>query len=599
MSSLRPHAFAAALLFGLLVPSSCRQHAGEKAGSGSAAPAWGLDARPVALSCLAPDGAEEPLVEDGTSPVIGFHVLNDAQLDAPIEISAQSGQTFIAEQKGLLRRLEKNGSTSVILDIQGRVTTGYDQGLVSFAFHPAFPAKPYVYLSYTAPPATLANAEFESVIARFQTFDSGITFDPASEKRVLAWAHPSGSTNHNNGCVRFGPDGLLYIGSGDAAVAWELQYQAAQRPEHLLGKILRLDVDSKDPYAIPPGNAFANGGGAPEIYAMGLRNPWRFNFDPKSGRLWAGDVGHSTWEEIDEIVAGGNYGWGNREGFVCFASGATCEGNYVDPLWVHQHPDANAIVGGVFYWGKGVPKLTGMYVYADAMTSNFWAVKIDGEKKPVRLDLSLQRMRPVSLRLDENGEMLFAGYNGYVARITPANAAADLSLKKTGCVDGIDARVPAPGLFHYDVNIPQPLDPGWSQDRWLSVPKDASLAASTDGRLALPRRAVAMKTLSAEGRRVETQTLSLLADGSWRADTYAWNDQGADAQLAVEAVDVTLPSGRVYTVNPKSCANCHSESQGMTAGLNLAQLDRGGVDYGGGRTGNPLATLRHLGMILP
>src|SRR5205823_5419584 len=142
----------------------------------------------------------------------------------------------------------------------------------------------------------------------------------------------------------------------------------------LLGKILRIDVDGGDPYGIPPTNPFALGGGAPEVYAYGFRNPWRINFDRATGDLWAGDVGQELWEEIDRVVLGGNYGWSIREGKTCHQA-ATCDTTgLIDPVVVHPHGEANAIIGGVVYRGTKIPALTGKYVYADYVTSNFWAI---------------------------------------------------------------------------------------------------------------------------------------------------------------------------------------------------------------------------------
>jgi hypothetical protein len=151
-------------------------------------------------------------------------------------------------------------------------------------------------------------------------------------------------------------------------------------------------------------------------------------------------------------------------------------------------------------------------------------------------------------------------------------------------------------LFPYDVVTPQPTDEETTVERWLSLPADSVLTQETDGRLTLPPNAVAIRAVSARGRLVETQMLPRRQDGSYSAETFAWSADGTSAKLALENVGVPLPSGSFHTVDPASCAGCHS---GGTVGLTVAQLDRDGVDYGGGRMGNPLATLRHLGMLAP
>ena len=378
-----------------------------------------LEATPPVQAPVADGGddANEPApTPDAQAPRktrIGFVPVSTGMLSKPIDIAARAGRLYVAEQNGTIRLLAPDGATGpVVLDIESRVTKGYDQGILGFTFHPGFPATPYLYITYTAPhpdvPAP-SNVAFQSVIARYESSDGGLTFGADSEKRIMVWDHPG--VNHNNNSVLFGPDGYLYISSGDGADPADLEYKTAQRTDVLLGKMLRIDVDNGDPYAIPPSNPFADGdGGRPEIFAYGLRNTWRFDFDAKSKRLFGGDVGQLTYEEINEIVLGGNYGWAAREGYSCHDAGPGCDGTFIDPLIVHDHTEANAIVGGVVYHGTKIPELTGKYVYCDAGSGYFWAATMDSLTPKAERIYEEPRMRAVSIRLDEDGEILVVQY---------------------------------------------------------------------------------------------------------------------------------------------------------------------------------------------
>jgi quinoprotein glucose dehydrogenase len=297
-----------------------------------------------------------------------------------------------------------------------------EEGLLGLAFHPGYRENGqfFVYYSTTDSPHT-------TVVSRFRVSSSDPDrADPASEQELLRVKHPY--WNHKGGTICFGPDGCLYIAIGDGGSAND-PHRNGQNLKTLLGKILRIDVDRRDAgkqYAIPKDNPFAASREAlPEIYAYGLRNVWRMAFDRETGLLWAGDVGQDVWEEIDLIVAGGNYGWNLREGFHVFVPkngkahpDAGKKQGMIDPIWEYHHDIGKSITGGHVYRGSRVPELAGHYLYADYVAGKLWALKYDaGERKVVANRPILGNVKPVfSFGEDEMGEAYFMVDSGTLHR---------------------------------------------------------------------------------------------------------------------------------------------------------------------------------------
>lgn len=276
-----------------------------------------------------------------------------------------SGRMFVVEQPGRIRIVE-NGQLlqQPYLDITDRVgSAGNEQGLLGLAFHPDFNNHPYFYVNYT-------DRNGNTVIARFQA--SGDLADPASEKDVLQIPQPY--PNHNGGEMTFGPDGFLYLGLGDGGSQGDPNGNG-QNTNVLLGKILRIDVDHGDPYGIPVGNPFANGGGRPEIWAYGLRNPWRFSFTRNTNDLYIADVGQDLWEEVDVALgnpAGVNYGWNYFEGRHPYGGRPPGGLNFTMPVTEYSHPEGGcAIIGGFVYAGQ-MSEWRGIYLYGDECSGKIW-----------------------------------------------------------------------------------------------------------------------------------------------------------------------------------------------------------------------------------
>ncbi len=292
-------------------------------------------------------------------------------LASPLYLTAPPGDVqrlFIVEQGGRVR-IVQNGALlpTPFLDITDRVASGGEEGLLGLAFHPNYATNHYFYVDYTH--TNTAGDTLYTLIERYTTSADSNVADSASHKLILRVVQPY--SNHNGGLVMFGPDGMLYIGMGDGGLGGDPQNRA-QNPDSLLGKLLRIDVDGGDPYVNPPNNPYAGGGGRGEIWAIGLRNPWRFAFDRTAGLLFIADVGQNAWEEVDvepRTQGGLNYGWRIMEGAHCYdpnpCAADTAGLGLVLPALEYDHSNGCSIIGGFVYRGARSPSLAGQYFYSD------------------------------------------------------------------------------------------------------------------------------------------------------------------------------------------------------------------------------------------
>ena len=330
-----------------------------------------------------------------------------------------SNRLFVVEQPGIIKVFENNpavNAAATFLDLRSRLVTGGEQGLLGLAFHPDYETNGYFYVNYTAP------GPLRTVISRFQvSADNPLKADTSSELIMLTFLQPF--PNHNGGQIGFGPDGYFYIATGDGGNGGDPQGNG-QSKKTFLGKILRIDVDGLADarnYTIPEDNPFAGNaeGDLEEIYAYGLRNPWRFSFDPLNGRLWTGDVGQGLWEEVDIIELGKNYGWRTMEGFHCYNSSNCDTTGLTMPIWEYPHNNSGgfSITGGHVYRGPSLLSLTGRYIYADFVSGRIWALGYENNTADNTLirDTSLEI---ASFGVDSTGELYFTAFNGYIYKLT-------------------------------------------------------------------------------------------------------------------------------------------------------------------------------------
>ncbi len=359
--------------------------------------------------------------------VIQLELVEDG-LTLPLALAAPedgSGRLFVAQQTGEIWVIDRNGERlpRPLLTLYHRMVNvqyRYDErGLLGFALHPDFAdnGKFYVHFSGLTREGAPEHTDHTAYISEFTLHKNNPNrADPASEKIILMIDQPYG--NHNGGQLAFGWDGYLYIGLGDGGDHGD-PYNLAQHRDYPHGKILRIDVDHGDPYAIPPDNPFVNGGGRPEIYALGLRNPFRFSFDERSQLLIAGDVGESRWEEINLIYKGVNYGWNIKEGYECFNKVEFSEPlrrcpvpdgtRLIGPVMAYDHTIGISVIGGFVYRGYQIPDLYGWYIFAEwssaqtiiTSTSGIFAAPVEGDHAWQMEELRL---------VDENGAPLLRNF---------------------------------------------------------------------------------------------------------------------------------------------------------------------------------------------
>jgi glucose/arabinose dehydrogenase len=389
-------------------------------GSFSTVGAQGQGASPSGGTFTPTDWVHLPVVFGGGGPAITLTEQVDG-LETPTHVTHAgdgSGRLFVTEKAGRIR-VVRGGTllATPFLSITGRVrSAGGEQGLLSVAFPPGYEGKGYFYVDYT-------DTDGDTVVARYHLTGDPDLANPDSEEIILTQTQPFG--NHNGGQLAFGPDGYLYIGMGDGGGGGDPQGNA-QDPTSLLGKLLRIDVESgATPYSIPPSNPYTETAGyEDEIWALGLRNPWRFSFDRLTGDLYIGDVGQNDYEEIDfqpaSSAGGENYGWNIMEGMRCYSS-ATCDQTGLTlPVVAYDHSVGCSVTGGIVYRGRGNPSMEGIYFYGDYCSGRIWGLFREGgawrESLLADTDVTI-----TSFGEDEAGNLYVADFwGGVIYQVTEA-----------------------------------------------------------------------------------------------------------------------------------------------------------------------------------
>jgi len=445
---------------------------------------------------------------------------------------------------------------------------------------------------------------------------------PGTAKVIIDWE----SDGHNGGAMVFGHDGMFYVTAGDGTSDSDTKL-TGQDMSTLLGKVLRIDVDHPEPgatYSIPKDNPFVNMKGArPEIWALGLRNPWRICVDKKTGQIWCGSNGQDLWEFAHIIKKGENYGWSIMEGSHPFYLNRKAgPGPFVKPIVEHHHSEARSLTGGLVYYGKKYPDLVGAYIYGDYSTGRIWAVKHDNTKLLWHKEIADSRLTITGFGTDRHGEILIADFqsNGalYTLVPTPANAQASTfprKLSESGLFQSVKGHVMEPALIPYSVNAVLWSD-GAAKQRWLGLPPETKIDYTTKRGWNFPDKTVIVKSFfidteegNPESRRwIETRFLT--KQGSeWFGYSYAWNDEqtegslieskGMDREFAVKVAKSKEHPDGVKKLNwhypsRAECMVCHSRAANWVLGFTELQMNKE-HDYGDVKE-NQLAVFERLGL---
>jgi putative heme-binding domain-containing protein len=565
---------------------------------------------------------------DPPPPFKVVRVSPNLKFEHPLLIARYPGSNrlIVGEQSGVLYSFadDPDARADLFLDLRRELKTIHllagakeVEAVYGLAFHPDFERNRQCFVCYTlrgSDPRQRNLAEGTRV-SRFRVAQTDPPrIDPSSEEVVLSYLQGG----HNGGDIHFGPDGMLYISTGDAANPNPPDpFNTGQDVSDLLSSILRIDVNRKDEgknYAIPEDNPFvAMKGARPEVWAYGFRNPWRMSFDRQTGELFVGDVGWELWESVHRVEKGGNYGWSAMEGPQPIKS------DQVGPTPTHPalielpHTIACSVTGGLVYRGKKFPDLRGAYVFGDWETRRLWAARFEGDRVKEMPEIARPSVRFVAFGENREGELYFLDQDGGTLHTLEKddgdaqNADFPTTLSRTGLFASVKDHRPADGVIPFAINSRQWQD-GATAEHWAAFPGVSSATLHATGkpipglvywhnfRMHFPKDAVLMRTLSLAGRRLETQLLHY--DGvDWRAYTFAWRDDQSDADLVpAEGAEKEVRDGehtRVWQFHSRSqCMSCHSNQSEYALAFLPEQLNRPGPD---GR--NQLVALTEEGFI--
>jgi uncharacterized repeat protein (TIGR03806 family) len=557
---------------------------------------------------------------DPPLPYVATQVFTGISWDQPIYAKQEPGtENLVVIQKGG----ETDAPTRIVrvsdqpeVDEVSLLLAVADRQVYGLTFHPQYTDNGFMYVfsNHAEGESEQANRVTRFTVSRDPAAD--VACDPETRQVILEWK----SMGHDGGDLVFGHDGMLYVTSGDGTSDSD-RWLSAQDATNLLGGVLRLDVDHPADgmmYSVPGDNPFVETPGARgELWAIGLRNPWRMSIDDATGQIWVGNNGQDLWETAHLLRRGENYGWSVYEGSHPFyAHREIGPGKLVGPTFEHHHTEARSLTGGVVYYGKQLPDLNGAYVYGDYSTGKIWAGRHDGTQVTFHQEIADTTLQIVGFSNSYRGELLVVDYTGGLYRLedNPAalrpdeNPVFPMKLSDTGIFDSVREHRVATGVVPYDV-ISSGWNDGAAAERFIALPDDLQIASNGSGGWTFPDRAVLVQTLSKAAninreptamRRIETRIL-VKQQGEWMGYSYEWNEQQDDAMLVPAAGKDIRISGDADSLQEwriparAECMSCHARAATYVLGATELQMDRD--HHYGAVADNQLRTLEHIGLL--